>query len=101
MASPSVRVNHDDLKSIQQKFRAEADAVQATNRSLQGNLETLQRGDWVGRGAQAFYQEMNNDVMPAMKRLAEVLAEAARAVQEVSKRMKAAEGDASAVLRGE
>lgn len=58
-------------------------------------METLKGGDWIGKGATAFYSEMNDQVMPTMQRLQRALTEAARITQQISQIMKEAEQEAS------
>jgi WXG100 family type VII secretion target len=96
MASQTVRADYDQLKSIQSQFRAQADAVARMNQDVKGRKETLEGGDWIGRGAKAFFQEMNGQVMPSLGRLQKALAEAARITGQIAQTMKQAEDDASA-----
>lgn len=95
MASPTVRANYDELRTIQQSFSRQADAVAQTNQQLKARMETLKSGDWIGKGATAFYQEMDGQVMPALTRLQRALTEAARLTAQISQLMKQAEDDAS------
>lgn len=99
MPSPTVRGNYDELRTISSTFRSNADSINGTNQKLKSAMGTLQSGDWVGKGATAFYQEMNGQVMPAMQRLRNALSEAARVTQEMAQVIKQAESDASACFR--
>jgi WXG100 family type VII secretion target len=98
MPSPTVRANYDELKTIQQTFNQQADAVAKTNQALKARMETLKSGDWIGKGATAFYQEMDGQVMPSMNRLQRALAEASRITAQIAQLMKQAEDEASGVL---
>ena len=98
MASPTVRAHYDELKTIQQTFNQQADAVAQMNQNLQGRVETLKSGDWIGKGATAFYQEMDGQVMKSLTRLQRALSEAARITAQISQVMKQAEEDASGVF---
>ena len=98
MASPTVRAHYDELKTIQQTFNQQADAVAQMNQNLQGRIETLKSGDWIGKGATAFYQEMDGQVMKSLTRLQRALSEAARITAQISQVMKQAEEDASGVF---
>ena len=65
------------------------------NQNLKSRMDTLQGGDWIGEGAKKFYGEMNDQVMPSLKRLEKAMAEAARITQQVSRLLKQAEDEAS------
>lgn len=99
MSSPTVRAHHDELGAIRGTFSAQSDAISQMNQNLKSCMETLQGGDWIGKGAQAFYREMNGDVMPSLGRLQRALSEAARITQQISQAMKEAEEEASGCFR--
>lgn len=99
MPSPTVRGHYDELRTIASTLRSNADSINGTNQKLKSAMSTLQGGDWIGKGATAFYNEMNGQVMPAMQRLRNALSEAARVTQEMSQIIKQAESDASGCFR--
>lgn len=95
MTAPQVRSDYDQLNALAQSFRSQADNVAKTNQQIKANMETLQSGGWIGKGATAFYKEMNDQVIPSMQRLNKALAEAGRVTAEISRLMKEAEGSAA------
>jgi WXG100 family type VII secretion target len=99
MTAPRVRADYGALDAIAQRFLQEAESTGKVVRDLGRNLETLKRGDWVGRGATAFYREMDSAVMPSMKRLEKALAEAGRVTRGIAQLMRQAEDDAAALFR--
>ena len=56
MAAPQVRSDRDQLKQIQNMFNQEAERVENLARDLTSKMDTLQGGDWIGEGANQFYQ---------------------------------------------
>jgi WXG100 family type VII secretion target len=78
-----------------QSFRSQSENITKQSQALKTDMDTLQGGDWIGKGAQAFYKEMVDTVMPTMQRLQRALAEASRITQQISQVMKAAEDEAS------
>jgi WXG100 family type VII secretion target len=78
-----------------QAFRSQSENITKQSQQIKANVETLQGGDWIGKGAQAFYREMGDQVMPTMQRLQRALAEASRITQQISQIMKQAEDEAS------
>lgn len=99
MSNATVRADHDELKTIQTTFSSQGDTLESMNQNLKACLETLQGGDWIGKGAQAYFAEMNGSVMPALQRLRQAMAEAARITAQISQTMQQAEDDASNVFR--
>lgn len=80
-----ILVNFEMMKKFQNSFRGQEAAVQKTIGSLSKVIEQLRQGDWIGEGATAFFNEMDNDIIPAMKRLQEVMAEGDRVSKEIEK----------------
>lgn len=100
MPASRIRANYEELASISRSFQAESDATQRTLRELRSRMQTLEGGDWVGRGARAFYAEMNDSVLPSLTRLEKALAQAATVTTRLERRVRQAEADAARVLDG-
>jgi WXG100 family type VII secretion target len=98
MASQVVRCNYDDMKQIISIFTAQGSAIAGVNRKIKAAQSTLEGGDWIGKGAKAFIQEMNNEVNPSMKRLEKAMSEAARLTKQMTQTMHTAEEDSSKIL---
>lgn len=99
MPAPRVRADYEQLDVIAARF---ADHAERAQRSMQGivrQLEALRGGDWIGRGATAFYREMDGEVLPSLRRLASALETARRTTLEISRVMKQAEDEAASVFR--
>jgi len=101
MTAPKVRADYDSLKQLAASFGGQAQAARQTIQSLQGQMDVLQGGDWIGQGATAFYQEMGGSVMPTLKRLAGALESAQQSTLQISQIMQQAEAEAARVLRGD
>ena len=92
MPAKQVRSDYDQLKGNASSFRRQEEAVKQTSQKLKAVIEQLKGGqDWVGQGANEFYKEMESEVMPAMKRLENAMAEGARVTDQVAQILKAAE----------
>ena len=101
MPGPKVRADYDALKNVAQGFSHQADATAQSLQALKSHMDTLHGGDWIGQGATAFYAEMNDQVLPTIKRLHSALQSSADITQKISQAMKAAEDEAAKVLRGD
>lgn len=99
MTAPTVRADHEVLASIGKRFLLEAGRTRATLRRMSQSVETLRAGDWIGRGATAFFDEMDSEVLPRIQRLESALTRAGELTQQVSRLMTEAEQDAAALLR--
>ena len=79
-----IRGDHDKLPEISKGFEREAASVKASIDRLNRVIEVLQGGDWIGEGANAFYREMESEVMPAMQRLVNALEMGSSAARKIA-----------------
>lgn len=98
MPAVIIRCDYDGVSQMSQMFRQNGSDLEQVNRKLKAAQETLEGGDWIGKGATAFYNEMNNDVNPAMKKLAAAMEEASRIVQQAGQIFEQADDEASRVI---
>lgn len=99
MSAPEVRAQYSDLTQVAQRFGKEANQTQQLINRLQQRVQTLENGGWVGRGAQAFFGEMQDRVLPTARRLNNALDEARSVTLEIAQILKSAEDEASAPFR--
>jgi WXG100 family type VII secretion target len=98
MSAPKVRGNYEQLQQIAAKFKAEGNRASDVQRAIKGDVEKLRGGDWIGKGATRFYQEMDSDVLPALKRLIDAMGEADRVTLQIKQVIQQAEADAAKIL---
>lgn len=98
MTAPKIRADHDALAKIAQGFAREATNTQRSLRKMKQSMDTLQGGDWIGKGANAFYKEMEGEVLPAVQRLQSALDQANQLTRQISSIMQEAEDDAARIL---
>ena len=68
-----IRADYDQMPEISKRFEREAVNVKRSIDSLNRTIEVLKGGDWFGEGANAFYREMESQVMPSMQELQKTL----------------------------
>ncbi len=68
-----IHADYDKMPEISKRFQQEAAHVKRSIDSLKRTIEVLKGGDWFGEGANAFYREMESQVMPSMERLLKAL----------------------------
>src|SRR5688500_5184591 len=90
-----VEANYEMLGSIAKQFSQEADAIEQMLKNLESNIDQLEGGGWIGRGANAFYAELRDEVLPGVERLTQALEDASRTTSEIAKLFREAEETAS------
>ena len=98
MPASRIRGDYDALAQISQMFARQAEEMHRTIQRVQRQKDTLQGGDWVGKGATAFYQEMDGEVLPSVRRLATALSTADRVARQISQILNQAEEEAARIL---
>ncbi len=100
MPAPKVRSDFDALQRISGQFKGQADSTRQMQKALKDKMQVLQGKDWVGKGADKFYGEMNGSLLPAVQRLSTALDSASRTTLKISQIMKQAEDEATALFKG-
>ena len=73
---------------------AQAQATEQMLGKVRSSMSNLENGGWIGRGSDAFFGEMHDEVLPAVERLRQALEEANRVTNQISQVMKQAEEEA-------
>lgn len=94
-----IKAEYDQLEQVASRFSNQSQAMEDSLRDLRSKFEKLEGGGWIGLGADAFIAEMNDEIIPAMTRLINALAEGNRLTNEVSRTIQAAEDEASGTFR--
>lgn len=97
--SDEIRADYDQLEQIAGRFANQAEDVQATLQRVRASMEKLEGGGWIGRGSDAFFSEMQGDVLPATTRLQAALVEASRTTRAIAQTVRQAEEEASTLFR--
>jgi WXG100 family type VII secretion target len=94
-----IEANYEQLEQISTRFSQQADEVERLMQNVRGCVENLEGGGWIGRGADAFFQEMNDEVLPAVNRLFQAMQQGSQAAQQISNVVSTAEEEASSRFR--
>lgn len=98
MAAEEIRADYDQLAQVANRFNQQSQQIQQMTQNVKRSMETLRSG-WEGRGSQAFFNEMQGNVLPGTDRLYKALAQASRVTQQISQTVKQAEEEASAPFK--
>ena len=99
MSADIVRIDYEGLESTAAKYRHHAAEVREMERLLLRALGDLRDGGWEGRGADAFYSEMEEVVLPAVQRLIAALEDADLTTRQIARTFQSAEEEAAAPFR--
>jgi WXG100 family type VII secretion target len=98
MPAVIIRCDYDGVKQMGQMFRKNGSEIAQVNKKVKAAQEALEGGDWIGQGAKAFYNEMNSEINPAMRKLASAMEEASKIVQQAGQIFEQADEEASRVI---
>ena len=93
-----IRVEYEKLTEIARTFLQCSNKNQEILQRITQISDLLRVGGWIGRGAAAFYEEIDSDLLPALKRLIGTLEEASRATTEIHDLFRKAEEDAASLF---
>jgi WXG100 family type VII secretion target len=94
-----IRVDYEALTKIAGQFQNEAEAIELLLQAMRGSMTPLQNGGWIGRGSDAFFNEMESEVMPAVQRLADALQQAGAVSRQIGEVLQSAEEEAGSPFR--
>ena len=94
-----IEVDYDQLGQISQQFENRSQTVQHVLHNVHSKMSVLQGGGWEGRGSDAFFTEMQGEVLPAVQRLQQALEEAGRMSKGIIQTMQQAEEEASSPFK--
>ena len=93
-----VVADYEQLDQVGVRFGQQRETVQDVMQAVQTQLNGLQ-GEWIGRGSDAFFSEMMDEVVPATGRLIQAIEEAQRTTKAIINLMEQADEEASSPLR--
>lgn len=100
MCADIIEVNFETLETVGRRFEDRASNTHDIILNVTRRMEALQADGWMGRGAEAFYGEMTDEVLPQVRRLAAALEEAAHVTAQIMQTMSDAEHEAQGKLNG-
>ncbi|MBV7336104.1 WXG100 family type VII secretion target [Chloroflexi bacterium TSY] len=94
-----IRADYDELEQVASRFANQSQAIQQMMQKVRASMDKLIGGDWMGRGVEAFENEMTSEVLPATERLQQALDEASRITNDIVQTVRQAEEEASSRFR--
>jgi WXG100 family type VII secretion target len=94
MAEHIIQAYYDDLEGFARSFAQEAQQTTQLGQVISRLMGDLLAGGWVGVGADQFFREMDDLVLPAVSRLGDALQDGSAAVRRLMEVFKEAEEEA-------
>ena len=94
-----IRAEYAQLQQVATKFSQQATAISQMQSHVKRSMSALQ-GNWIGKGSEAFFREMGDEILPATARLHNALQEAGKATKQIAQILQQAEQDAAAPFKG-
>lgn len=92
-----VEVNYDQMTSIRNSFEQQSEDIQNMLKKLESQVDHLRGGEWIGQGANSFYDEMDSLLLPAVQRLVQALQEGSQVIAQMIEIFKQAEEESRSV----
>ena len=96
-----IRADYEALAQVATRFNSRAEATTEMLTSVQAAYTPLEQGSWIGEGAEAFFAEMQDDVIPAVNRLIAALTMAGEITGEAAQTMQEADQEAATPFQEE
>ena len=90
-----IRIDYQELEKVADRFGQQSEAIAAMLQAVRGAMDPLEGGGWVGQGSDAFFNEMNSEILPAVQRLTDALAQAQAVSKKINDLMQQADEEAS------
>jgi WXG100 family type VII secretion target len=99
MANDRVEIDYEVMDNISKMFQDNHETLKAMMGNVSGLMDRLRSEGWIGRGSDAFFNEMTDEVLPALQRLCESLELADETSRKISQIMSEAEERAGSLFR--
>lgn len=93
-----IQAKYEALEQVAARFERQAQASEQLRANVARSMDQLQSG-WLGLGSEAFFDEMERLVMPALGRLIQALNEANHVTKQITTVLKNADEDAASPFK--
>lgn len=95
MSAETIQADYEQLSQVSGQFALAQDIAAQMLQNIRNHMNDL-GGQWVGEGSEAFFNEMEGDILPACERLCRTLEQAAGVTEQISATLQEAEASAAA-----
>ncbi|MCB0191785.1 MAG: WXG100 family type VII secretion target [Anaerolineae bacterium] len=101
MADNIIQADYEQLEDIARQFTGQGESTEALLKNIRNKFEQLENGGWIGRGADAFFKEMNGELLPAITRMGAALELASKTTLEINNIVRQSEEEAANLFQGD
>jgi WXG100 family type VII secretion target len=94
-----IRMQYTDMGQAAQALSQEGQNIQTLYSQLKGQTESLHNNGWKGRGADAFFKEMEGTILPAVQKLNNALDHSADTINKIHQIFQNAETEAAQLFK--
>jgi WXG100 family type VII secretion target len=94
-----IKAEYEQIDQVASRFLQQSEAITNMLQRVRSSMDKLEQDGWKGRGAQAFFDEMHSEVLPACQRLHTVLSDGSQASKEIIQIMRQAEDESAALFK--
>lgn len=94
-----IQANYDELQQVSSQFNNCGQAIEALQQKIRSSYAKLADKGWIGKGADAFFDEMESKIFPTEHRLQQALEKAGQVTGTIAQNVKQAEEEASSLFR--
>ena len=99
MSADAIRAKYDELHDVANALEALAERAEQVEKNISQARQDLS-GEWVGFGADRFFDEIDNDIIPALGKLGAALHSASTTTTLISEKLLDTETTGAALIRG-
>lgn len=96
--SDVIQADYEQLEQIASRFANQSQAIEQMLQKVRSSMDKLENDGWVGRGADAFFAEMHDKIIPTCQKLINLLNDASETTKQISQRVQTAEREAAALF---
>lgn len=96
-----VEIDYDQMAHIGQACDQQSQEAEQMLRAIASQVDNLRAGGWIGQGADAFFAEMDDLLLPALNRLVAALQNASDVVRAIAYQFGEAEQEAARLFSGQ
>lgn len=100
MGGETIQAKYEEISSIAARFRRQAELNIQMQRLIQRAVTNLQNNGWEGKGATAFFAEMQGVVLPTQRRLHQALITGDEVLRQIVEILRVAEEEAARPFQG-
>lgn len=98
MAKNILQLNYDELTAIAKKFKDEGEDMVKLHSATRQRVRDLYK-EWIGEAADKFFEEMENELLPALQRLATALFSSQDVARDIMKIVYEADQDTTVFFK--